>query len=96
MWLVNSSLKVWLKTTFFSNYIIDHTIDNESPDSDNNINDNNVDNDNCDSDDKIDGSHYNDSNNDNNNCDRNDNDHVDGNYGNYDIDNDKKWSKWLK
>ena len=66
------------------NYVIDHTLDNNTPDGDDGVNDNNYNKDNHDNDDIIDGNPCN-----NNNDDDNDNnDSDDGNAGNHDIDDD--------
>ena len=66
------------------NYVIDHTLDNNTPDDDDAVNDNNYNKDNHDNDDIIDGNPCN-----NNNDDDNDNnDRDDGNAGNHDIDDD--------
>ena len=71
------------------NYVIDHTLDNNTPDGDDGVNDNNYNKDNHDNDDIIDGNpcnNNNDDDNDNNHNDNNDSD--DGNAGNHDIDDD--------
>ena len=51
MWLVNSSLEAREETIYSQNYIIDHNLDNDTPDFDNDVTDNN--NGNHDNDDKI-------------------------------------------
>ena len=71
------------------NYVIDHTLDNNTPDGDDGVNDNNYNKDNHDNDDIIDGNPCNNNNDDDNDNNHNDNNvSDDGNAGNHDNDDD--------
>ena len=71
------------------NYVIDHTLDNNTPDGGDGVNDNSYNKDNYDNDDIIDGNSCNNNNDDDNDNNHNDNNvSDDGNAGNHDNDDD--------
>ena len=77
VWLVNSFQKARVETSLFQDYILDSTLDNETPNGDNDINDNY-------DDDDYDHENYVNDNNGNSDCNHHDDYNDDDNDNNYD------------